>query len=175
MGTPALPAAGTPRQAQKGGKRRRTLTLGSRGGWGEEGGDPRTVLEHLEEREGGDVDLLGGVEQRRVRRRLPHPGGAEDPLQPLHRRFRRLASLCSRFGAWVRVRSIWSRLVRKSSGSLAVAAAALISFFDRTACARGWASFGVGWAGLNWRKKIRAALQIGPHICPATPGRSHGC
>jgi len=94
------------------------------------------VLEHLEEREGGDVDLLGGVEQRRVRRRLPHPGGAEDPLQPLHRRFRRLASLCSRFGAWVRVRSIWSRLVRKSSGSLAVAAAALISFFDRTACAR---------------------------------------
>jgi hypothetical protein len=44
----------------------------------------RTVLEHLEEREGGDVDLLGGVEQRRVRRRLAHPGGAEDPLQPLH-------------------------------------------------------------------------------------------
>jgi hypothetical protein len=44
----------------------------------------RTVLEHLEQSEGGDVDLLGGVEQRRVRRRLPHPGGAEDPLQPLH-------------------------------------------------------------------------------------------
>jgi hypothetical protein len=42
------------------------------------------VLEHLEEREGGDVDLLGGVEERRVRRRLPHPAGAEDPLQPLH-------------------------------------------------------------------------------------------
>lgn len=42
------------------------------------------MLEHLEEREGGDVDLLGGVQQRRVRRRLPHPGGTEDPLQPLH-------------------------------------------------------------------------------------------
>jgi hypothetical protein len=52
------------------------------------------VLEHLEEREGGDVDLLGGVEQRRVRRRLPHPGGAEDPLQPLHRRFRRVDPPC---------------------------------------------------------------------------------
>jgi hypothetical protein len=42
------------------------------------------VFEHLEEREGGDVDLLGGVEQRRVAPRLPHPGLAEDPLQPLH-------------------------------------------------------------------------------------------
>jgi hypothetical protein len=57
------------------------------------------VLEHLEKREGGDVDLLGGVEKRRVRRRLPHAGGAKDPLQPLHRRLR-LAQLALRLGSF---------------------------------------------------------------------------
>ena len=124
------------------------------------------MLEHLEEREGGDVDLLGGVEQRRVRRRRPHPGGAEDPLQPLHRRFRRrLDSLCALSSAGF-VRSICLRLVRKSSRSLAVAAAAF-NFFLRPhgLCPgpdrRGWASFGVGWAGFNWKQIIRAALQFG--------------
>jgi hypothetical protein len=85
-------------------------------------GIPRTVLEHLEEREGGDVDLLGGVEQRRVRRRLPHPRGAEDPLQPLHRRFRRLLALLCALASGS-VRSICLRLVRKIVSSLAVSAA----------------------------------------------------
>jgi len=83
------------------------------------------VLEHLEKREGGDVDLLGGVEQRRVRRRLPHAGGAEDPLQPLHRR---LALLSTRYG-WVR--SICLRLVRKIVGWLPASAAVL--FLSSTA------------------------------------------
>ena len=43
-----------------------------------------TVFEHLEECKGGNVNLLRGVEQRRVRRWLPHPRGAEYPLQAIH-------------------------------------------------------------------------------------------
>ena len=79
-GPPYSHPAVNPRSGEKGGMGRRE----------EIGGRKRvrvwdcTVLEHLEEREGGDVDLLGGVEKRRVRRWLPHPAGAKDPLQPLH-------------------------------------------------------------------------------------------
>jgi len=99
MGTPALPATETTHQSPERDRDRGETETNPNprfeGRGEEEREDPRTVLEHLEKREGGDVDLLGGVEQRRVRRRLPHAGGAEDPLQPLHLRSRRLALLSS--------------------------------------------------------------------------------
>lgn len=45
-----------------------------------------TVLEHLEEREGGDVDLLGGIEGWRVGRRVAQSTSraGEHSLKPLH-------------------------------------------------------------------------------------------
>ena len=44
------------------------------------------MLEHLEEGEGGDVDLLRRVEERGVRRRVVHAAGAgENSVQSLHR------------------------------------------------------------------------------------------
>lgn len=46
------------------------------------------MLEHLEEDEGRDVNLLGGAEKRGIGRWVAHAAGAgagEDPLQALHR------------------------------------------------------------------------------------------
>jgi len=52
---------------------------------------PRSSSEHLQEREGGDVDLLGRIEQRRAHR-VGYPIPEVNLLQPLHGRFCRLTS-----------------------------------------------------------------------------------